>query len=401
MKALSSTQVLQENHTTDPDAVISLTFTHRALSDVSCLAQFKKLERLDLTFNNLSSLEGLKPCLNLKWLSVKQNKLRSLKGVEGLACLTVLNAGSNMLQSMEEVKSLVRLRALILNDNEIVSICRTDQMKELNTLVLSRNPIRKIGENLSKANSITKLSLSNCKIECIGSSIKSCTELRELRLAHNEIRTLPSELARSTKIQNLDLGNNLIMRWSDLKILSSLANLKNLNLVGNPVAEKDVLSKKIKKLVPSIQIFNAKPIDKVTKNVIDDNPSTNASVDIAMKKEKTKKPKLNNKNASDDEENTHSTDPNSEKKSKRKSRDLKDGFVTEKETIKRSKKAIHDEETVHLENNENRNEKREEGDTIEKKKKRVKSKARGSSAVQLLSPEAEFGLGGPSAWDLE
>ena len=37
MKALSSSQVLQENHTTDPDAVSSLTFTHRALSDVYTL----------------------------------------------------------------------------------------------------------------------------------------------------------------------------------------------------------------------------------------------------------------------------------------------------------------------------------------------------------------------------
>ncbi|KAK9062676.1 hypothetical protein SSX86_019865 [Deinandra increscens subsp. villosa] len=408
MKALTSDQVLQEKKTTDPTAVTSLIFTHRALSDVSCLSEFSNLEKLDLTFNNLSSLEGLKPCVNLKWLSVKQNKLRSLKGVEGCVCLTVLNAGSNMIQSMDEVSSLVRLRALILNDNEITSICRLNHMKELNTLVLSKNPIQKIGESLSKVNSITKLSLSNCKIQDIDSSIKSCTELRELRLAHNEIRTLPSELTRNTKIQNLDLGNNLVMRWSDLKILSSLVNLKNLNLAGNPVAEKDTLAKKIKKLVPGLQIFNSRPIDKAVKSVAvdtDDNLLVDAQDTDKKKGQKMQEPKPNIPTNEDNEENTTTTDPILEKKSKRKSRGLEDRPVSDEQEITESKKVKHDEEMVHFDATENndRNEKRVDDDIhiAGKKKKKVKSKTKGSSAVQLLSPEAQIGLGGESAWDVD
>ncbi|PWA89851.1 leucine-rich repeat domain, L domain-like protein [Artemisia annua] len=274
---------------------------------------------------------------------------------------------------MDEVSSLVRLRALILNDNEIVSICKLDQMKELNTLVLSKNPIQKIGESLVKVNSITKLSLSNCKIQAIDSSIKSCTELRELRLAHNEIRTLPSELTRNTKIQNLDLGNNLILRWSDLKVLSSLGNLKNLNLAGNPVTEKDVTIKKIKKLVPSLQIFNARPIDKPMKNL-----------------------------KADHEETATLTDLNSEKKSKQKSKDEKGRIIIEEESIHKSKKVKHDDKNVHidaLDYNEDGKDKRDE-DAMEKKKK-VKSKTRGSSAALLLLPEVEVGLGGQSAWDVD
>lgn len=86
------------------------------------MSGFKDLERLDLGFNSLNSLEvlihpydnffffvlsleidvslpkfsesfmflqGLKLCVNLKWLSVVQNKLHSLKGIEGLTKLTV------------------------------------------------------------------------------------------------------------------------------------------------------------------------------------------------------------------------------------------------------------------------------------------------------------------------
>ncbi|XAR60165.1 hypothetical protein NMG60_11033422 [Bertholletia excelsa] len=265
MTVLSCKQVLEDKKTRDASSITALSLNHKALSDVSCLSEFTNLERLDLSYNNLTSLEALKSCVNLKWLSVVQNKLQSLKGIEMLSKLTVLNAGKNKLKSMDEVRSLASIRALILNDNEIVSIGRLDQMKEFNTLVLSRNPVSKIGESLIKVKSITKLSLSNCQLQSID-SLKFCTELKELRLAHNDIRTLPSELACNAKLQHLDIGNNLVTSWSDIKVLSALLNLKNLNLQGNPILEKDKLAKKIRKLVPNLQIFNAKPIDKMTKN---------------------------------------------------------------------------------------------------------------------------------------
>ncbi|XP_062016507.1 protein phosphatase 1 regulatory subunit SDS22 [Rosa rugosa] len=265
-RGLSLDQVLKDNNTRDPNSISSLILTHRALSDVSCLGELKNLERLDLSANTLTSLEGLKSCVNLKWLSVSQNKLQSLKGIEGLSKLTVLNAGNNKLTVMDEVKSIVSLRALILNDNEIASICRLEQMKELNTLVLSKNPIRDIGDSLMNVKSIKKLSLSHCQLRSIQSSLKSCVELKELRLAHNNIEGLPAELAHNKGLQNLDLGNNVITRWSELKVLDSLVYLKNLNLQGNPVAEKDKLAKKIKKMLPNLHVFNARPIDKYTKN---------------------------------------------------------------------------------------------------------------------------------------
>ncbi|KAM3303170.1 hypothetical protein P3S67_014200 [Capsicum chacoense] len=358
MAELNSKQVLQDNKTTDPNSITSLTLTHKALSHVSCLSQFENLQKLDLGFNNLTSLEELKLCVNLKWLSVVQNKLESLKGIEGLIKLTVLNAGKNKLKSMEGVSGLVNLRALILNgellymyhlfinqssvsagslfliltyfflsviDNDIVSICKLDNMKELNTLVLSRNPISGIGQSLAKINSITKLSLSNCQLQGIDSSLKSCTELKELRLAHNDIKMLPSELAFNIKLQNLDIGNNVIMKRSDLKVLSSLVNLKNLNLQGNPIAEKEDLVKKIKKQVPNLQILNAKPIEKAMKkeqvgrdddeNESDDDYHEEGTFPGSDKPKKSIKLSKNGKNAGDISE-TVPKDPDVQKESK-------------------------------------------------------------------------------------
>ncbi|GER33204.1 leucine-rich repeat (LRR) family protein [Striga asiatica] len=331
MSVLSSKKILQEKDSSDSNSITSLSLNHRAISDVSCLSEFKNLERLDLGFNNLTSLEGLKLCLNLKWLSVVQNKLHSLKGVEGLNKLTVLNAGKNKLKSMDEVKSLDSLRALILNDNEITSVCKLDRLKELNTLVgiflfdssnhsyavLSRNPITTLGESLLKLKSITKLSLSNCQLRTVDSSLNSCLELKELRLAHNEIMTIPSEFSILVKLQNLDMGNNLITNWSTLKVLQSLVNLRNLNLQGNPIAEKDNLLKKVKKLLPNLHIFNARPVDKITGKEVNEK-ANDFSVETDLGSGKKRRKNLQDKEGADSAEKNKITETQSKKKSKSK-----------------------------------------------------------------------------------
>uniref|UniRef100_A0A453GUP9 U2A'/phosphoprotein 32 family A C-terminal domain-containing protein n=1 Tax=Aegilops tauschii subsp. strangulata TaxID=200361 RepID=A0A453GUP9_AEGTS len=178
----------------------------------------------------------------------------------------VLNCGKNKLTRIDEVKSMTSLGALILNDNNITSICKLDPHHQLNTLVLSKNPVITFGDALVNAKSIKKISMSHCEIESIGSSLAACVELKELRLAHNKITTIPSDLAKNTKILNLDLGNNLIERESDLKVLSELRYLRNLNLQGNPIAEKGTLAKKVMKIVPNLRIFNAKPIEAFSQN---------------------------------------------------------------------------------------------------------------------------------------
>ncbi|KAG8484849.1 hypothetical protein CXB51_021353 [Gossypium anomalum] len=549
MARLTKEHVLKDEKTHDPSTITSLSLSHKALSDVhlrrrssfshrlpvSCLAEFENLERLDLAFNNLTSLQGLKSCVNLKWLSVVQNKLQTLEGIEGLTKLTVLNAGKNKLRSTEEVKPLVNLRALILNDNEIVSIRGLDDMKDLNTLgmnsrvlgwevlpdwyefgilnhyvskvnlvcivclkskfeikvakntvlfiwewsvgmgstsrlsefevvknigsgvlewevlpdwyefviindrvsnvnlvcilclksklesgsvysgvecwdgkyfpmniskhayILSRNPITEIGNSLVKLKSITKFSASNCQIQAIESSLKCCVELKELRLAHNDIKSLPSELSCNKKLQNLDLGNNLISQWSELKALDSLVHLKNLNLQGNPIAEKDKLAKKsldmisgttmlqVKRLLPNLHIFNARPIDKSIKNKEGEIVNiASHSTDIHMEEKTGQKRKKNSEflvsvEKQDINHDSNATAFDTEKESKRKKKKgndkltevpvAEDDVVVEKEEKKKKLKV---EQKGRKTNDKSSTSKHEDGTTGEEKPKKEK-----------------------------
>ncbi|RZC78578.1 hypothetical protein C5167_002758 [Papaver somniferum] len=453
MTRLNSKKIVEENQNKDPSSITSLVLTQKALTDVSCLSEFKNLERLDLAFNNLSSLEGLSSCINLKWLSVVQNKLESLKGIERLSKLQVLNAGKNKLKSMTEVTHLISVRALILNDNEISTICKLDQ-KELNTLVLSRNPIRKIGDSLVKAKAITKLSLSHCQLENIGSSFKSLADLKEVRLAHNEITIVPSELALNTRLQNLDLGNNSISNWSALKALSSFNCLKNLNLQGNPIAENDTLAKKVKKLVPNLQIYNSRPIErskanernskKDVKSSVVDNSSPSKASDLkdlneeqreVPRNEKTSKKRIFSEEEDDPFINEKDTNMEKDELKKKKSKvnklPAKDisssnkGEIEAEDRLKRknSKKVkentvdmIDDGETSFMDlitsSSRDPEERKTEEETIRAKKsvgealvtfpvnkKKVKGVPTGLAALQLLSSPAEVGMGGHSSWD--
>ncbi|KAK9122837.1 hypothetical protein Sjap_012439 [Stephania japonica] len=441
MNKLSSERVLEETQVTDSAAITVLKLPHRALSDVSCLCEFKNLEKLDLGFNNLCSTEGLSVCVNLKWLSVVQNKLDSLRGIEGLVKLTVLNAGKNKLKSMDEVRSLTSLRALILNDNVISSISGLDQMKELNTLVLSRNPIRDIGLSLTKLKSVTKLSLSECRVQKVGSSLKALVNLKELRLAHNEISTLPVELNHNVEVRNLDLGNNAFTRFSDLKVLASLGKLKNLNLHGNPVTEKDKLAKKIKKLVPGLQIFNARPVErsersgKTSQNIHFNwtSESLDAAADIEMK-EKVKgesvqaSEKVFQRSSGSVEHYNRPLD-NAEKPAgnmaSKRIKDSKKDAAMEKELKRKKQKVeqrkldpIDDGETPFVElitanstvdpeygnkeiHQEIAREMKLSSERVTfpaKKKKTSKNLKSGGSALELLSSTTEVGMGGPSTW---
>ncbi|KAF6169213.1 hypothetical protein GIB67_013643 [Kingdonia uniflora] len=449
MAPSTTQQILHENKSRETSTITALALNQRALSDVSCLVDFKNLERLDLGFNILSSIEGLGSCVNLKWLSVSQNKLKSLKGIEGLSKLTVLNAARNKLTSMDEVMSLVSLRALILNDNEISSVCRLDLLKDLNTLVLSRNPLRNVGDSLVKAKSIAKLSLSNCQLESIGSSFKSLLYLKEVRLAHNEITVLPAELASNIKLQNLDLGNNCITRSSDLKVLSSLHNLRHLNLQGNPIAEKNTSAKKvvelyyfvsltsvspdlsciIKKLVPKLLTFNNKPLERSQGN---ENSKTNHANETKEKKEVKGETHKQNENISRKRSSSHNKDsplydaevPDVDrevdlkwsKPNKASKKDISHGCENPKNDGESKQDPIDDVETPSMELISPHRMVHSEG-SIRKKidKEDVKDnkpcgqvavvlytkrkKAMGNSALPSLSSSAEVGNGGPSTWD--
>ena len=61
---------------------------------------------VDLSFNNIETIEGLSSLTSLTDLSLSHNRIRKLEGLDSLVNLLVLSIGHNALESMEEVSTL-------------------------------------------------------------------------------------------------------------------------------------------------------------------------------------------------------------------------------------------------------------------------------------------------------
>ena len=67
-------------------------------------------------------------------------------------------------------------------------------------------------------------------------------------------------------LQILDLGHNYLRQWSDIQVLGSQHELRNLNLHRNPICEEKQYQEKVQELLPKMQILDAHPIVDIQKH---------------------------------------------------------------------------------------------------------------------------------------
>lgn len=128
--------------------------------------------------------------LNL-WLKSKPNhKIRAIEALHHLSSLKALNLSYNIISRIQGLDRLMHLVDLNLSQNCIKSIEGVEHLKALEKLNLSGNQIQRIPASISALRSLAKFNIS-----------------------HNQLNTL-----------------------EDIRFLGRLENLKNLMLLGNPIA---------------------------------------------------------------------------------------------------------------------------------------------------------------------
>ncbi|CAN6456653.1 unnamed protein product [Victoria cruziana] len=167
------------------------------LPDVS---NFKNLLLFDVSFNDISSLNGLSKVSNmLKELYVSKNEVTKMEELDHLHELQILELGSNRLRVMENLHNL----------------------KKLQELWLGRNRIRAV--NLCGLQNIRKLSLqSNRLTSMLG--FQECMALEELYLSHNGISKMEG-LSTLINLRVLDVSSNKLTEISDIENLKRLEDL--------------------------------------------------------------------------------------------------------------------------------------------------------------------------------
>ncbi|KAK3031745.1 hypothetical protein RJ639_036625 [Escallonia herrerae] len=171
----------------------------RKIPDVSI---FKRLLVFDVSYNEISTLNGLSAVSNtLQELYLSKNEVSKIEEIEHFHELQILELGSNRLRVMENMQSLTNLQELWLG----------------------RNRIRDI--NLCGLKCIKKISLQSNHLTSI-SGLEECIAVEELYLSHNGISKMEG-LSTLVNLRVLDVSANK---------LSAVNGIENLNQYGpNPI----------------------------------------------------------------------------------------------------------------------------------------------------------------------
>ena len=182
------------------------------------LIQLKNLELLDVSFNNLSSLQGkfLQNFAQLQFLDIKCNRLSTLpKELSLCKRLLVLNAFKNEIHTLHP---------------ETFS-----GMSSIDQIDVSRNFLTAVPTALfTQCTQMTNLKLSGNRLKDIPQEIEMLRNLKRLNLSRNKLSKIPAGCANLPSLVDLDISNNLITHIPP-KSLAGCVKLKELTLRANAI----------------------------------------------------------------------------------------------------------------------------------------------------------------------
>jgi len=297
--------------------ILDLNFHFKFVDQVSGLEAYAtSLRNLDLSYNNLRQIEGLKgmsrlrelklygcqishisgleSCASLLSLHLDDNCISSVEGLDSLKLLEYLNLDSNKVQRLgKNLARLPKLRELHVSQNRLSSLDGLAGMGALEVFSACRNQIREItSEQVKGLNKLDEMRLEGNQLRSLsflvggsGSSqplpslatldvssnsisaealvgLPPLTQLVEVNLAGNRITDLPTSIASSWRsVEILDLSRNQVEYTAQLEQLKEFISLRELSLQGNPVTsreDEDIL--KLLGAVEGLEYLDDKPV---------------------------------------------------------------------------------------------------------------------------------------------
>lgn len=258
---------------------------------------------------------------NYKTLDLSKQQLTTLEPLEGLTQLTELNLDTNQLtledtKSQEILKNMTSLRSLNLSTNKITNVTAINNLNNLKILNLNgaENNIN-LQEIEDIISNLDKLILSTESLKTIlNCDINKITKLKLNYLGYTGLQEIP-DLSKFTKLVELDLTNNFnvtnfntISNLTNLKILtlsstnlhgkmidfSKLTNLTTLNLSHNMLWSEDLENLKVLKNNTNltINLSNNSIIDATALLELNANTKINLSYNVNLSQDSKDKLQL-------------------------------------------------------------------------------------------------------------
>ncbi|KAF2003219.1 hypothetical protein P154DRAFT_460943 [Amniculicola lignicola CBS 123094] len=248
-----------------PFTVRRLQAQNNCLTGLTTWANLINLQYLDISGNDIDSLDGLDQLIHLRTLKVDNNKIRSLDGVMNLDGLLELSVVGNQIESVDfEGAELKSLHELNLSGNRLLEVRNLHQLPQLQHLNLDDNCIEELPlSDDSRGRCSLLRSLQLCRngmmvlevdqyfpnLESLyvdGNSLTNVSGLEHLRHlrtfsareqlleSDSDTETCVSNLVRNADIRNLYLSVN---PTRTLELPQHLLNLQRLELASMGLKE--------------------------------------------------------------------------------------------------------------------------------------------------------------------
>ncbi|KAJ9647933.1 Protein nud1 [Coniosporium tulheliwenetii] len=234
-------KALQDAYADEPywEDVRKLDLHDRALPTLHRLDEFcYRVEELDVSGNCLTHLNGA-PC-TVRKLIAQRNALTGLTSWGHLMHLQYLDVSGNDIDTLEGFGGLIHLRELKANDNRLTSLEGVLHLDGLMSLSVSRNKLQEVDFKETNFMSLIDLNMSGNELSALR-NLQCLPRLTSLNLDQNSfdeftastLQTQPCQSLRSLRLQSNDL------RFVDLS--SSCPNLERLHLDQNQLTPQTLI----------------------------------------------------------------------------------------------------------------------------------------------------------------
>jgi hypothetical protein len=152
------------------------------------LSRLVALQKLDLSYTQVTSVEPLKGLTALQQLDLSNTQVASVEPLKGLTALQWLNLGNTQVASVEPLKGLTALRGLGLSNTQVTSVEPLKSLTALQRLHLSNTQVTSV-EPLKGLTALQQLDLSDTQVTSV-EPLKGLTALQQLYLGSTQVTSV-------------------------------------------------------------------------------------------------------------------------------------------------------------------------------------------------------------------